>query len=67
MIPGSYEIVVVDDDSLDRGWAVAAELTAAHPQVRVVRRTGERGLSTAVIRGWQVARGEVLGVIDAEL
>ena len=32
-----------------------------------MRRVEERGLSTAVIRGWQVARGEVLGVIDADL
>jgi len=33
----------------------------------VMRRETERGLSTAVIRGWQVARGEVLAVIDADL
>jgi dolichol-phosphate mannosyltransferase len=32
-----------------------------------MRRRGERGLSTAVIRGWQVARGEILGVMDADL
>src|SRR4029079_15713181 len=30
-------------------------------------RVGERGLSTAVVRGWQVARGEILGVMDADL
>jgi len=27
----------------------------------------ERGLATAVVRGWQAARGELLGVIDADL
>jgi dolichol-phosphate mannosyltransferase len=32
-----------------------------------MRREHERGLSTAVIRGWQAARGEVLAVIDADL
>jgi dolichol-phosphate mannosyltransferase len=32
-----------------------------------MRRQQERGLATAVIRGWQAARGEVLGVIDADL
>ena len=32
-----------------------------------MRRETERGLSTAVIRGWQAARGEVLCVIDADL
>jgi dolichol-phosphate mannosyltransferase len=32
-----------------------------------MRRQDERGLSSAVIRGWQVARGDVLGVIDGDL
>jgi dolichol-phosphate mannosyltransferase len=63
----AYELIVVDDDSLDRTWEWAVELAAIYPKLRVVRRKSERGLSTAVIRGWQVARGEVLGVIDADL
>ncbi len=62
-----YEIIVVDDDSPDRTWEKALELTERYPQIRVVRRQGERGLSTAVIRGWQVARGRILGVMDADL
>lgn len=66
-IPGDYELIVVDDDSPDRTWEVALSLTPDYPQLRVMRREHERGLSTAVIRGWQVARGEVLGVIDADL
>ena len=67
MIPGNYELIVVDDDSPDRTWEVALSLTAEYPQLRVMRRSDERGLSTAVIRGWQASRGEVLGVIDADL
>ncbi|MFM9265434.1 glycosyltransferase [Tychonema sp. BBK16] len=66
-IPGDYELIVVDDDSPDRTWEVALSLTPDYPQLRVMRREHERGLSTAVIRGWQVARGEILGVIDADL
>lgn len=66
-IPGDYELIVVDDDSPDRTWELAAELISDYPQLRVMRRETERGLSTAVIRGWQAARGEILGVIDADL
>src|ERR1019366_8599537 len=64
---GAYEIIVVDDDSPDRTWELAQSLTAEYPQLRVMRRQQERALSAAVIRGWQASRGEVLGVIDADL
>jgi len=63
----SYELVVVDDDSPDGTWERALRMSPEVPSLRVMRRTGERGLATAVIRGWQAARGEVLGVIDADL
>jgi dolichol-phosphate mannosyltransferase len=66
-LPGRYEIIVVDDNSPDRTWELAESLTAEFACLRVMRRDQERGLSTAVIRGWQVARGRVLGVIDADL
>jgi dolichol-phosphate mannosyltransferase len=62
-----YELIVVDDNSPDGTWAIAQELIPRYPQLRVMRRTQEKGLSTAVIRGWQVARGQVLGVIDGDL
>src|SRR5215813_5137341 len=66
-LAGRYEIVVVDDDSPDGTWALAMRLAERWPALRVIRRRAEKGLSTAVIRGWQAARGEVLGVIDADL
>ncbi|WP_096608212.1 glycosyltransferase [Calothrix sp. NIES-2100] len=66
-IPGQYELIVVDDDSPDRTWEVAQSLTERYPQLQVMRRQQERGLSSAVIRGWQVARGRILGVIDGDL
>ncbi|MFK0733529.1 MAG: glycosyltransferase [Gloeotrichia echinulata HAB0833] len=66
-IPGDYELIVVDDDSPDRTWEVAQWLIPEYPQLKVMRRQQERGLSSAVIRGWQAARGEVLGVIDGDL
>lgn len=67
VLGSTYELVVVDDDSPDKTWQVALEIAAHHRSVRVVRRQGERGLSTAVIRGWQVARGDIIGVMDADL
>ncbi|MGK7923375.1 MAG: glycosyltransferase [Trichodesmium sp.] len=66
-IPNAYELIVVDDNSPDLTWKVAQNMTQKYPQLRVICREKERGLSTAVIRGWQVAQGEILGVIDADL
>ncbi|OCQ93364.1 sulfonate ABC transporter permease [Oscillatoriales cyanobacterium USR001] len=66
-IPRDYELILVDDDSPDGTWKIAQEIVSNYPQLRVMRRQQERGLSTAVIRGWQVARGEILGVIDGDL
>lgn len=62
-----YELIVVDDNSPDGTWEVAHSLSQEYPQLRVMRRQNERGLSSAVIRGWQVAKGQVLGVIDGDL
>ncbi|MFM7405975.1 MAG: glycosyltransferase [Cuspidothrix sp.] len=66
-IPGDYELIIVDDDSPDLTWEVARSLIPDYPQLRVMRRQDERGLSSAVIRGWQAGRGRVLGVIDGDL
>lgn len=64
---GRYELIVVDDNSPDRTWKIALDLTEQYPQLKVLHRETEKGLSTAVIRGWQVGQGEILGVIDADL
>ncbi|NJL61592.1 MAG: glycosyltransferase [Methylacidiphilales bacterium] len=66
-IPFDYELIIVDDDSPDRTWELAQSLIPQYPQLRVMRRRGERGLSSAVVRGWQAAEGKILGVIDGDL
>lgn len=64
--PGD-EVIVVDDDSPDRTWEKAEQMKPKYPFVRVIRRIGRRGLSSAVIEGMQAAKGDVLGVMDADL
>lgn len=61
-----YELVVVDDNSGDGTAELAEELNGEFP-VRVLRRPGRHGLATAVVDGWKLARGDLLGVIDADL
>jgi dolichol-phosphate mannosyltransferase len=61
------EVWIVDDDSPDRTWEHASGYAREHPEVQVVRRTGQRGLSAAVIDGFRRARGDLLAVMDADL
>lgn len=60
------ECIVVDDDSGDDTGSVCGKLAEKH-DLRLIVRKGERGLSTAVIRGLREARGELLVVMDADL
>ncbi len=62
-----YEIIIVDDNSPDRTWEKALQLSHKFPQVHAIRRQDQRDVSTAVLRGWQIARGEVFAVMDADL
>lgn len=62
-----YELLIVDDDSPDRTWAVAQELATRNPRVRVLRRTADRGLSQAVIEGCLSSSSDYVAVIDADL
>jgi dolichol-phosphate mannosyltransferase len=59
------EAIIVDDDSRDgtRSWAAEE----APSWVRLIVRTGRRGLSRAVLEGIEVARGGVIVVMDADL
>jgi dolichol-phosphate mannosyltransferase len=60
------EIIVVDDNSPDSTPAVCADLQTRYP-LRLLVRTTERGLSSAVVHGMREATGDVLVVMDADL
>ncbi len=60
------EILVIDDDSQDGTEMLCKELALQYP-VRLIIRTSERGLASAVVLGLKEARGEVLAVMDADL
>jgi dolichol-phosphate mannosyltransferase len=61
-----FEIVFIDDNSRD-GTAEAIEALADRYPVRFVVRQDERGLASAVVRGFAQATGELLAVMDADL
>ncbi len=62
-----FEILVVDDDSQDGTEELVSALAAEDPCVRLLVRRGERGLSGAILHGWQHTDATILGVMDADL
>lgn len=62
-----HEIIVVDDDSPDETWRTAEELSKKNKHLRVLRRIGRRGLSSAVTEGFSMAKGNVFLVMDSDL
>ena len=62
-----YEILIVDDDSRDGIAGMVSTVSQTDPRVRFLLRCGERGLSGAILHGWQRANAEILGVMDADL
>jgi dolichol-phosphate mannosyltransferase len=61
-----FEIVFIDDNSRDGTAAEASSMCPAYP-VRVVVRTTERGLASAVVHGFKVTSSDIICVIDADL
>jgi len=59
------EIIVVDDDSPDETWRLVRDGFDSS-RVTVIRRTGESGLSSAVLRGFDVADSEIVAAMDAD-
>lgn len=60
------EMVIVDDQSDDGTAEIVERLAGTYP-VRLIVRTTERGLSSAVLRGFAEARADRLVVMDADL
>ena len=61
------QIIVVDDNSPDGTGKILDTLKRKWGNLKVIHRRRKQGLSSAVLRGWKIANGDVLGVMDADL
>jgi dolichol-phosphate mannosyltransferase len=60
------EILVVDDDSRDGTREIVAAIAREDARVRLLERREARGLSGAILHGWQRTDASILGVMDAD-
>lgn len=63
----AWELVFVDDDSTDGTEQALLDLCRTHPNVRMIRRIGRRGLSSAVVEGILSTSAPYVAVMDADL
>jgi dolichol-phosphate mannosyltransferase len=65
--PSGVEIIVVDDDSPDGTWCLAAQKAEMEERVRLIHRQGKGGLTSAISRGIGEARGQWVGWMDCDM
>ncbi len=63
----AYEIVFIDDWSTDGTADAVAAIAMTRSDVRLIRRYGRRGLSSAVVEGALATVAPVIAVIDADM
>jgi glycosyltransferase involved in cell wall biosynthesis len=65
--PHRYEVVVIDDGSVDDTWNVLQRLASEYPFLRIVRHGIRRGIADALRTGYLHSRGAVLVFYPADL
>lgn len=63
----SYEIILVDDGSTDHSWKVIQELKIQNPAIHGIKFRRNYGKSAGLHTGFQVAKGDVVITMDADL
>jgi dolichol-phosphate mannosyltransferase len=60
-------ILIVDDNSPDGTGKIADNISKKNYMVKVLHRRSKKDLSSAVVEGFKHAKGEIIGVMDADL
>jgi glycosyltransferase involved in cell wall biosynthesis len=63
----AYEVIMIDDGSTDGSWSVVESLRSEYPSVRGVSFMRNYGKSAALYVGFEMAEGEVVFTMDADL
>lgn len=63
----SYEIILIDDGSVDDSWKVIQLLSEKNPQIKGIKFQRNYGKSAALNEGFKVATGDVVITMDADL
>ena len=62
-----YEIIFVDDNSIDGTIEEIKKLACKHKNIKLIVRRNKRGLSSAILTGFKNAQSQIIAVMDADL
>lgn len=62
-----YEVIFIDDGSTDSSWSIIEKLALKHEQVKGIRFQKNYGKSQALDAGFEIAQGNVVITMDADL
>ncbi len=63
----SYEVIFIDDGSDDGSWNLIEELSEKHSEIKGIKFSKNFGKSQALDAGFEIAEGEVIITMDADL
>lgn len=63
----SYEVIFVDDGSVDGSWKIISDLSVEHPEAKGIKFRRNYGKSAALYCGFDRAEGDVVITMDADL
>lgn len=62
-----YEVIFIDDGSTDSSWDVIHKLSVSHAEIKAIRFQKNYGKSQALDAGFELATGDVVITMDADL
>jgi len=63
----TYEVIFIDDGSMDNSWAIIERLSAENPNIKGIHFLKNFGKSQALHAGFARAKGDVVITMDADL
>lgn len=63
----SYEIILIDDGSIDNSWNIITTLASTNSNIKGVKFQRNYGKSAGLFKGFELAQGDVVITMDADL
>ena len=63
----TYEVIFVDDSTDETPMVILKVAAKSSAEIRLEHRENEKGLATAVVRGFGLATGDFIAIMDADL